>query len=167
MLYWIETTSSKSSGETGIPDNRSRSMNSSEGAAPWNRPRTRPSSATPVWSKIKMSLNAQVIQACDFGDVSYLSCAVAEARGLYQQVNDRGHLLANESAGQVEFRHHDHRLQPAEGIGGRIGVDGCHRAFDAGPHCLQHVFDRDNAFVLRDETRKAIQFLPCSCLLFG
>ena len=114
-----------------------------------------------------MSLNAQVIQACDFGDVSYLSCAVAEARGLYQQVNDRGHLLANESAGQVEFRHHDHRLQPAEGIGGRIGVDGCHRTFDAGPHCLQHVFDRDNAFVLRDETRKAIQFLPCSCLLFG
>src|SRR5436309_9485255 len=65
-------------------------------------------------------LDIQVVQARDFGDMRDLSCAVAETRGLHQQMNNRGHLLAHEAAAQIELRNSDNRLMPTEGLGWTI-----------------------------------------------
>ena len=63
----------------------------------------------------------------------------AKTRDVHEQVNSRGHLLANRPVGQVKVSHGDHRVQSMEGITGRICMDGRQTTIMTGIHRLQHV----------------------------
>src|SRR5262245_47271127 len=77
--------------------------------------------------------------ALDFGDVGDLARAVLEAALMDDQVDCRGHLLADGPQRQVDARHEDHRLETGQHVARAVGVARRHRAVVARVHGLEHV----------------------------
>src|SRR5262245_33884034 len=73
------------------------------------------------------------------GDVGDLARAVAQTRGLDDDVDGPGDHLADGLGRQLEAAHHDHRFQAADGLARAVGMQRAHRAVVAGVHGLQQV----------------------------
>jgi hypothetical protein len=65
-----------------------------------------------------------VLDAVDLGDVRDLPCAILEPGRVHDQVEGRGHLLADRTQRQLIAGHQDHRLEPPEHVLGAVGVPG-------------------------------------------
>ena len=102
---------------------------------------TLPSGPMPFLLKAEDLLHADdvLFHAGDLGDAGHLARAVAHARGLHDDGDGRGDLLADGLLGQIHVAHGDHRFEPGDGVARGVGVNGGHGAFVAGVHGLQHV----------------------------
>ena len=81
----------------------------------------------------------------------HLAGAVAEAAHLDHDVDRARDLLPHGLLRQVEARHRDHRLEPAQRVARRVGVDGGERAVVAGVHGLEHVHGLAAAALAHDD----------------
>ena len=79
------------------------------------------------------------LHALHLGDVGDAAGAVTEAGEVHDQVERRGHLLADGPDRQVEAGHQHHGLDAGERVARAVGVDGGDRAVVAGVHGLEHV----------------------------
>ena len=78
-------------------------------------------------------------QPVNLGDGGDPARAVGQPVLLDDEVDGPGDLVADGRRGQFGAGPHHHRLQPRQGVVGRVGVDGGQRAIVAGVHRLQHV----------------------------
>src|SRR5260370_22164441 len=76
------------------------------------------------------------LHADALGDSGYTAGPVAHARDLNEKVGGGADLLANGADTHVGVGHAAHDFQTADGIAGRVGVDGGKRAVVAGVHSL-------------------------------
>src|SRR5688500_16875983 len=79
------------------------------------------------------------LHALDLTDVRHPAAAVAQPGELDDDVDGRGHLLANGPHRQIHAGHQDHGLDPGETVPGRVGVHRRQRTVVPGVHSLEHV----------------------------
>ena len=79
------------------------------------------------------------LHALHLGDVGDAAGAVAQAGEVHDEVEGRGHLLADGPHRQVEAGHQGHGLDAGQRVARGVGVDGGDRAVVAGVHGLEHV----------------------------
>ena len=80
-----------------------------------------------------------VLHPRDLADLYYAPGPVTEAVQVDQDVESACDLLPHCLDRELDPAHQNHRLDPAEGVPGLVGVDGCHRTLVAGVHRLEHV----------------------------
>ncbi len=86
-----------------------------------------------------LELDDLAFHAGDLRHAHQLASTIAQALELQDHMQCRGDLRPHRACRQIEVRHADHLLQPAQGIARRVGVHRRHRPFVAGIHRLQHV----------------------------
>src|SRR5438552_14107609 len=86
-----------------------------------------------------LELRLAVHKARDLRDADDLSRASAHTLCLHYHVDRGSDLFLDRPCRQVGATHQHHRLQTAECVVWRVGVDGAHRTFVTGVHGLQHV----------------------------
>src|SRR5262245_25887554 len=86
-----------------------------------------------------------------FGDVGDLARAIAQARGLHDDVDRTGDHLADGARGQRITAHGDHRFNTRHGFAWRVRVQRAHRAVVAGVHSLQQVERLGSAYFADDD----------------
>ena len=79
------------------------------------------------------------LHALHLGDVGDAAGAVTQAGEVHDEVERRGHLLADGPHRQVEAGHERHRLDAGQRVARAVGVDRGDRAVVAGVHGLEHV----------------------------
>ena len=79
------------------------------------------------------------LHAGHFGNLDHLTGPAQEPAHLHHYVNGRGNLPANHPDRQIEPRHADHDLQPAQRLARVVGVNRGEAAIVAGVHGLEHV----------------------------
>ena len=90
------------------------------------------------------------LHAHDLADVGDAPRAVAQAAEVDDEVERRGHLLADHAHRQVHAGHQRHRLDAGERVARRVRVDRRDRAVVTGVHRLEHV-ERLGATHLTDD----------------
>src|SRR6202171_6266790 len=86
-----------------------------------------------------------------FGDVGDAPRAVAQARGLHDDVDRGYHHLADGTRGQLEAAHRDHRFKTRERLARAVRMQRAHRAVVAGVHRLQKVECLGSAYLADDD----------------